>query len=217
MHWDGNNNSVHARNLIAGISAGASVDSLDGVSLRRTEDWLSALNPLDFPSEQIDLSRYEAGFQVFQTACSVCHAFGGALTGQVIPIDDIGTDPDRFNAYTQEIADRTNALGGDICCHEKSIGYSSPPLDGIDIVSSVEDVWPVIRWFEEVLQCGHGPVVEVGRPQPNVGFITDWPDAESTGFRYDTSVQGNGNQGHEYGTGLSQQEIDDLLEYLKTQ
>ena len=34
LHWDGNNNSVHARNLIAGISAGATVESLDLAGLR---------------------------------------------------------------------------------------------------------------------------------------------------------------------------------------
>ena len=51
----------------------------------------------------------------------------------------------------------------------------------------------------------------------NVGFVSDGPEVERLGFRYDTSKKGNGNQGHEYGTNLSQKEIDDLLEFLKTQ
>ena len=76
LHWDGNNNSVHARNIIAGISAGATVESLDEAGLRRTEDWLSGLAPPEFPRERIDLSRYESGHQVFQAACAVCHEFG---------------------------------------------------------------------------------------------------------------------------------------------
>jgi hypothetical protein len=35
-------------------------------------------------------------------------------------------------------------------------------------------------------------------------------------FRFDTSIQGNWNNGHEYGTSLSKKEKDALLEFLKT-
>jgi len=222
LHWDGNNNSVHARNLIAGISAGATVKSLDAAGLRRTEDWLSGLAPPEFPRERIDLSRYDSGRQIFQTACAECHEFGGERTGQVVPIDEIGTDPDRFNAYTQEIADRTNALGdGLICCHQKSIGYSSPPLDGIWLrapylhngsVPTLRDLLKPPEDRPKVFYRGYD-VYDFD----NVGFITDGPEAESSGFKYDTSKTGNRNQGHVYGVGLSQREIDDLVEFLKTQ
>jgi len=38
------------------------------------------------------------------------------------------------------------------------------------------------------------------------------------GFKYDTSERGNSNQGHEYGTtNLSPDEVNALLEFLKTQ
>ena len=51
----------------------------------------------------------------------------------------------------------------------------------------------------------------------NMGFITSGPEAERAGFRYDTSVPGNGNGGHLYGTTLSAADKTALLEYLKTQ
>ena len=35
-------------------------------------------------------------------------------------------------------------------------------------------------------------------------------------FRFDTSIQGNWRNGHEFGTTLSVQQKKDLLEYLKT-
>ena len=222
LHWDGNNNSVHERNKIAGISAGATVNSLDLAGLRRTEDWLSALNPPDFPRERIDLSRYESGRQIFATACSVCHAFDGDRVGQVTPIDVIGTDPDRFNAYTQELADRTNTLGdGLICCHEKSVGYSNPPLDGIWLrapylhngsVPTLRDLLKPPEDRPKLFYSGYD-VYDF----ENVGFVSNGPEAERLGSKYDTTQTGNGNQGHEYGTNLSQREVDDLLEYLKTQ
>ena len=42
------------------------------------------------------------------------------------------------------------------------------------------------------------------------------PAGSSAGFAFDTSVVGNSNQGHVYGTRLSDAEKRDLLEYLKT-
>jgi hypothetical protein len=54
----------------------------------------------------------------------------------------------------------------------------------------------------------------------NVGFVADVADERGRGFfRFDTSVPGNGNGGHEgpaYGTDLSQQDKAALVEYLKT-
>jgi hypothetical protein len=49
-----------------------------------------------------------------------------------------------------------------------------------------------------------------------VGFVSQGSEAESTGFRYDTSVRGNGNGGHVYGTDLSARDKAALIEYLKT-
>jgi hypothetical protein len=40
LHWDGNNKSVHERNISAGIGAGASPTSIDLPRLKRIEDWL---------------------------------------------------------------------------------------------------------------------------------------------------------------------------------
>jgi hypothetical protein len=54
----------------------------------------------------------------------------------------------------------------------------------------------------------------------NMGFVSDV--AEQRGrkfFRYDTSLPGNANTGHEgkpYGTELASQDKDALVEYLKT-
>jgi hypothetical protein len=50
----------------------------------------------------------------------------------------------------------------------------------------------------------------------NLGLVSSGPEAEAAGFRFDTSERGNGNQGHLYGTDLSEPEKQDLLEFLKT-
>jgi hypothetical protein len=45
----------------------------------------------------------------------------------------------------------------------------------------------------------------------NVGF-----DINSGSFTFDTTIPGNGNQGHEYGGTLTETQRQQLLEYLKT-
>jgi len=61
--------------------------------------------------------------------------------------------------------------------------------------------------------AGHGPS---GR---NGGFVSPECDPKSPppkGHCYDTTLPGNGNGGHEYGTGLSGSEKDELIAYLLT-
>jgi hypothetical protein len=46
--------------------------------------------------------------------------------------------------------------------------------------------------------------------------VYDTPESKSAGFLYDTSVPGNGNGGHLYGTKLPDDQKMDLIEYMKT-
>ena len=50
----------------------------------------------------------------------------------------------------------------------------------------------------------------------NVGFIADGPQASKVGTLHDTTRKGNGNQGHEFGVDLPEEDKAALLEYMKT-
>jgi hypothetical protein len=50
----------------------------------------------------------------------------------------------------------------------------------------------------------------------NVGFDSQSAEARQAGFLFDTSLRGNGNGGHLYGTTLQQHDKEALLEYMKT-
>ena len=53
--------------------------------------------------------------------------------------------------------------------------------------------------------------------QAKVGFVSDVPAADGQIFtRYDTTVPGNGNSGHVYGTTLSDEDKRAIVEYMKT-
>ena len=50
----------------------------------------------------------------------------------------------------------------------------------------------------------------------NVGFVSNGPDAQREGVRFDTKAKGTSNAGHLYGQELPADQREDLLEYLKT-
>jgi hypothetical protein len=49
-----------------------------------------------------------------------------------------------------------------------------------------------------------------------VGFVSTGPAAKANGFRFDTTLRGNANGGHSYGTDLGDADKRALIEYLKT-
>lgn len=49
-----------------------------------------------------------------------------------------------------------------------------------------------------------------------MGFISEGIEAEAIGFLLDSTVAGNSNSGHDYGTDLSDGEKRALMEFLKT-
>jgi hypothetical protein len=223
LHWDGNNDRVDERNKSAAIGAGATPASLDLPSLDRVAEWALELKPPAYPRERIDASRLEQGRQVYDAHCASCHEAGGAKVGQVTPIDEIGTDPERLNSFTAELAQRMLTIGEGypwrFSHFRKTNGYANMPLDGL--------------WLRApYLHNGSVPTLRAlltpeARPATfhraydvydwtDVGFVASGPDAQREGVLFDTSVRGNGNKGHYYGATLQPAEKDALLEYLKT-
>ncbi|MEO8592951.1 MAG: cytochrome c [Candidatus Solibacter sp.] len=224
LHWDGNNNLVTERNKSAAIGAGASEDSLDLESMKRVEDWILDLKPPPFPSERIDSKRALAGRLLFEQHCAECHALNGKRVGQTVPIDEIGTDPERLNSFTKELADKMNTLGTGkpwrFSHFRKTNGYSSMPLDGVWLRAPYLHNGSVPTLRDLLKPAGERPAVfrrgyDVYDYEA-AGFVSSGPEAEREGFRFDTSVRGNGRQGHEYGTRLTPAEKLNLIEYLKT-
>jgi mono/diheme cytochrome c family protein len=224
LHWDGNNNSVEERNKSAAIGAGASEESLDLAGMQRIADWISALSPPDFPADKVDWSRVEAGRLVYEANCAQCHDFDGSDIGQVVPIEEIGTDQERLNSFTQELADNMNTLGTgqpwQFSHFRKTGGYSNMPLDGIWLRAPYLHNGSVPTLHDLLMPGEERPAVFFRGYDvydfENLGLVSSGPEAEAAGFRFDTSERGNGNQGHLYGTDLSEPEKQDLLEFLKT-
>ena len=141
--------------------------------------------------------------------------------GRVEELARIGTDPGRWASYTENFAAAQNLLyaGNDwrFSHFRKTPGYANHPLDGIWARSpylhngSVPTLWDLLEpptqrpaiWYRG---SDEYDLVRVGyRTHEQSGY-----------FRYDTSVTGNSNAGHVYGTYLHDDEKGALVEYMKT-
>src|SRR5919197_4180132 len=86
----------------------------------------------------------------------------------------------------------------------KTHGYANQPLDGIWARApylhngSVPTLWDLLQSPESrPQQFSRGYDVY---DQEKVGFVSDTPEAHRAGSPYDTTLPGNGNAGHVYGT-----------------
>jgi mono/diheme cytochrome c family protein len=222
-HSDGLNPSLTESVRAAALAAGATKDSIDIPSLNRMEAWLMDLPAPKYPFA-IDQALAAKGQPIFAQRCAECHAFGGARTGKVVPLSEVGTDPHRNKHWPQSSADAFNRWANGyhwaFQTFRASDGYNSLPLDGVWLRAPYLHNGSVSNMSELLLPPEkRSPVFLRGYDvydQANMGFIATGAEAEAVGFRYDTRVVGNSNQGHTYGVDLTDGDKQALIEYLKT-
>lgn len=224
LHWDGNNDSTQERNRSAALGAGCTEDSLDLASIKRVEDWIWDFRPPPFPSPRIDRARADQGALVYRQHCADCHAPGGQRTGQVVPLSEIGTDPERLRSFTPELAGRMNTFGTgrpwQFSHFRKTDGYAAMLLEGVWLrapylhngsVPTLRDLLELPEKRPTLFYRGYDVY-----DYANVGFVSAGADAAREGFEYSTRLKGNSNAGHLFGTRLTPAEKEALLEFLKT-
>jgi len=222
LHWDGNNNEIQQRNYAAAMAVGATPSSVLPESFKRVTDFLLDLQPPKFPFP-VDQAKARQGAAVYNQACAGCHAFGSQQTGQVVDIAELGTDRHRLDSFTPALVDRFHTFTNPpfvFTAYRKTNGYSSVPLDGIWLRGPYLHNGSVPNLRSLLMPEDQRPAVfyrgyDVLDPV-NVGFVSEGSSAAKVGFRVDTSVPGNANRGHAYGTDLTAAQKEALLEYLKT-
>ncbi|HEY0464164.1 MAG TPA: hypothetical protein VGC79_08150 [Polyangiaceae bacterium] len=218
QHWDGDNDSYRERSYTSALASGATQDSLDAPGVDRVSDWTTKLPPPAFPAA-IDGSQAQLGKMLWlREGCHDCHDFDGSKSGSVLPLEVIGTDPGRVLSFTANTAAAFTRLGVDkpwhITHYRKTNGYLNVWTDGVwargpylhnGSVPTLYDLLlpPAERPAEFFRGCSTLDTKKVG-----------W--ACTTGFRFRTTLSGNGNQGHEYGTKLRDEQRWALVEYMKS-
>ena len=201
------------------VAAGATKKSIDG----RGERWNNQGTcppPLSSAVDRLS-PRVEARYTLLNRRC---HAFGGANTGKIIPIEEVKTDRHRMDHWPQSAADAFNkyADGYSWAFHNfrSSKGYVAVPLDGVWARApylhngSVPTLWDLLEVPENRPKIFYRAYDVYD--QQKAGFVSSGPDAEREGWRFDVGVVGNSNEGHLWGTALTPEEKKALIEYLKT-
>jgi hypothetical protein len=231
LHWDGLSRKFAEVAISSAIGDGARDKGLDVPSLKKIEAFVMDLQPPAYPLP-IDPALKAQGAALFQAQCAECHALHGPRTLHPIPLLEVGTDPHRSNQWSQSQVDSWKKMAAEyqskydakwnFDTFAKNDGYVAVLLDGVWLrgpylhngsVPSLRDLLnppaqrPARFYRGNDLLDGH-----------NVGFVSDAPES-SGGQKYflvDTTLPGNGNGGHTWGTTLTPPEKEALLEYLKS-
>ena len=232
LHWDGDNDSVDERNLSAGLGAGITPVTVDYAGLKRVRDWIWTLPPPPYPYD-VDASLAARGATVYQQECLACHGDhrfkdgikAGDRLGRVVDVSEVGTDRYRLDSYTPIFAANQYSLFPDSPYRfkrfRKTNGYANHPLDGI---------WARAPYLHNGSVPTLHDLLEPPAERPReffrgydlydrtrMGFVSNVPEADGRRFfLYDTSVPGNSNSGHLYGTSLPDDDKRAMVEYLKT-
>lgn len=248
LHWDGLTSSLEEVVISGALGDGTALKDLDYPAMKRLERIILELPTPAFPYEDDPESPYKRdeeaiarGAEAYRKAgCARCHSPGGELTNKVVPLEEVGTDPERHKLWGQADADRynsyadryhwdfskfvgTNAPG-------KGNGYVSHELGGIWIrapylhngsVPTLRDLFEPVEKRPKSFYRGYDVYDPI-----KAGWVSDVPASPDNDgrpfFRFAVAdesgnpIKGNGNGGHLWGLDLSDAEKDDLVEYLKS-
>ena len=180
-------------------------------SLRRIQNYIGDLKAPTYPFA-VDKTLAAAGAVTYKASCAQCHEMGGARTGTVIPLAEIGTDRHRLDMWTADAAKAYNAYGEGhtwkFSHFTTTTGYVAAPLDGVWLngpylhngsVPSLTDLLEPVEKRPTTFWRGYDVYDPV-----KVGFVSHGPAAKKAGTPLDISQPGNSNAGHTYGTALSE-------------
>jgi mono/diheme cytochrome c family protein len=205
-------------------------------------EYLLSIDPPKYPFP-IDREKAAKGEAIFADHCARCHGTYGekwTYPNKVIPLDEIGTDPNRFHgvgpAYGKAYAESWfgqepggRLEGGKL--FRGTDGYQAPPLDGIWATApylhngSVPTLDGVLnskarpKRFTRSYRTG-----EADYDKEKVGWkvteLASPSDPKLPAFErrkiYDTTQPGRSNAGHTFGDTLTDEERRAVIEYLKT-
>jgi hypothetical protein len=187
------------------------------------EKYLGEISAPKYPFP-VDEALAKTGKDVFDRNCARCHA--SERTGTRVPVEDAGTDRERLGTWSKQAAIESNKVVRGFGIERKGLveiepsGYIAAFLDGIWLrapylhngsVPTLRDMLKPTAERPKVFYRGYDVYDPV-----NVGFITQGPEAQRVGTKFDVSERASGNQGHEFGAMLPAAEKNALIEYLKT-
>jgi len=160
----------------------------------------------------------------YQAHCAACHEGSEKVNAGLYDSVKTGTDPPRAALFTPLQAERF-----DKCLAELGTpGYQPPAESGFRssrkyLSASMAVVWArspylhngSVRTMQELLTPPDRRAKPF-HPGPRVYDPAPMGHTDDGAFLFDTAIGGNSNRGRDYGTDLSADQKDILIEYLKT-
>lgn len=239
LNWSCDTPSVRSVLIDSALGLGAAPDETNPIDpllwslhrrswfVKRMEDLDNFLSELPAPKYPFAINTnlaYTTGKPIYERLCADCHDPGRPKTNRPIPPNEIKTDRERMDTWTQAAADEANSRVKSFGINRpnmvKQEAYQNMPLDGIWMRAPYLHNGSVAN-MRELLEPEDKRAKAFYRgndlfDQANLGFNTNRPTAKHLGWLLNTQERGNGNQGHTYGVDLSPAEKDALIEYLKT-
>jgi hypothetical protein len=258
-HWgqyDGSVGNRLSRSVLAAIATGATIENLiipdlsQGVigAVDYTVDLKGPRYEQVFPEEaaKIDQAKVERGRQLYMHSCAVCHGVrntatgkweNGNLTGEVVPIEKIKTDPERVNfRYSETLPDALYAFfpdGHPLRPKREDIrpgpagttkGYINAPIESVFARAPYLHNGSVLTLAELINLKPRRTVFYRGAnvyDPVDVGLAAPDKAEPAIYYLFDTNARGNSNKGHDFpwayqGPNWNQASLEDLLEFLKT-
>ena len=223
LNWDGASPELLTVIIDSALGTGAEPGDEFMDKMKWLETYLANKPSPKYPFE-IDTTLADSGQLIFEAHCATCH--NSHKTGKSVNIEEIGTDRNRLASWNKQAAIAANKKVKSMgvtrtpMVEEDLTGYIAVHLDGIWLrapylhngsVPTLRDLLKPADQRPAVFYRGYDVY-----DKQNIGFITQGPEAERIGSKHDTSLKANGNMGHEFGTTLTLEEKNALLEYLKT-
>lgn len=222
LHWNGSGNSLHDDDLMSVYPLNLGPSGFLPESFDRVTRYLRDLSPPAFPfPTETETEAAARGQVLYNRHCSSCHSFDGDQVGQVTPQAEVGTDDAFLEMWSEAFVERLGAIDSPPFVFpglRRTDGYLNVPLDGCWLRAPYlhNGSVPSLRALLE--PPASRPVrfqrgSEVYDPV-ELGFVSTQVGPGTS--EYDTSIRGNSNAGHLYGTDLAEGEKSDLLAFLKT-
>ena len=243
LHWDGLLSDLHETVVAGAIGDGMDYQGykVTEANLDRITDFIRLQKPPPSPFSptraaddpyHVDQAAVDQGKALYQTHCAACHDPTGARYRTIIPATEIGTDRHRIDMWTEAAKERyaNYREGGydwDFRAFHKTNGYLANELTGLWLrgpylhngsVPTLRDLLAPpdkrpVKFYRgyDLVDAANGGFTSQG----SAGGQPPTP-AQRYGTLYDTAVPGNANSGHLFGTGLSDQDKERLLAFLKT-
>lgn len=196
--------------------------------------YIASLEPPRYPFP-VNADLALQGKEQFEQTCSVCHGIYGeqpSYPNKLVPLHIVGTDRAlvdfAFGDGDVFVDWFSQSPFGERATARPGRGYVAPPLDGVWATAPYlhNGSVPTIR---AVLNSATRPDLwqhrdkssdaESSYNQSDLGWhyrVVQPASDVSNRWLYDTSKPGYSNQGHHFGDGLNQEQLDAVIEYLKT-